>query len=117
MVPNMLMPKRKKNLSKREIEETILWILTHRQSDVRAVLRNFRKLPPNKQIMLDKKLLYLVSILDLALKAGKRGARCKSCGQPMHVKWFGCPNPIANVASVKKLGGAPKKAARKRGKK
>jgi hypothetical protein len=113
---------KKKNLSKREIEETILWLLTHRQSDVKIVLRNFRKLAPQKQLMLDKKLLYLVSILDLAVKNGKRGARCKSCGLPMHVKWIGCENPVqaigANVASVKKLAAAPKKTiTRKSGKK
>jgi hypothetical protein len=106
MVPNVLMPKRaKKKLSKREIEETIMWLLTHKQKDVRAVLRKFRKLAPQKQALLDKKLLYLVSILDLAVKNGKRGARCKSCGLPMHVKWFGCPNPVVDVASVRPAKG------------
>jgi|SRR5271170_6874090 len=91
-----------KSFSKREIEKSILWLLTHRQSDVKAVLRNFKKLAPNKQVTLDKKLLYLVSILDLAvsaLKNGKRGTRCKSCGMPMHVKWIGCENPVPLISS------------------
>lgn len=119
MVPNTLMPKRKKNLSKREIEETIMWLLQHRQSDVKVVLRKFRKLAPHKQALLDKRLLYLVSILDLAVKNGKRGARCKSCGLPMHVKWFGCPNPVADVTSVRPKGEPPKgsRLPRKVGKK
>ena len=34
---------------------------------------------------------------DIAVKNGKKGVRCKSCGMPMHVKWFGCQNPIALV--------------------
>lgn len=92
----------KKALSKREIEETILWLLTHRQSDVKAVLRKFRKLAPQKQLLLDKKLLYLVSILDHALKGKGKGkkktqTRCKTCGYPMHVRWFGCQNPVPDA--------------------
>ena len=92
----------KKILSKREIEETILWLLTHKQKEVQAVLRKFRKLAPQKQLLLDKKLLYLVSILDHALKSknkskSKTQTRCKSCGYPMHVRWFGCQNPIADA--------------------
>ncbi len=117
MVSNEALPKRKKVLSKREIEETIMWLLTHRQSDVKIVLRKFRKLSPHKQALLDKRLLYLVSILDLAVKNGKRGARCKTCGLPMHVKWFGCPNPVADVGSVRPKNGPPKSATRKDGKK
>ena len=68
-----------------------MWLLTHKQKEVQAVLRKFRKLPPNKQILLDKKLLYLVSILDHAFKSknkskSKTQTRCKSCGYPMHVR-------------------------------
>jgi hypothetical protein len=67
----------KRGLSKKEIEETIHWLLTHRQSEVRATLRKFRKLPLVKQRQLDKKLLYLVSILDAATKTKKSKARTK----------------------------------------
>jgi hypothetical protein len=62
----------KRGLSKREIEETIFWLLTHRRAEVQATLRKFRKLPLAKQRQLDRKLLYLVSILDAATKAQAR---------------------------------------------
>jgi hypothetical protein len=85
-------------VSRPEIEKTIAWLLEHKQKDVQAVLRKFRKLAPNKQRMLDKKLLYLASILDHAVSVGKRSkTRCKACGYPMHVRWFGCQNPVADA--------------------
>jgi hypothetical protein len=90
----------KPKISKREIEETVVWLLTHKQKEVQAVLRKFRKLAPNKQRMLDKKLVYLASILDHSLKGKKARTRCKSCGHPMHVKWFGCQNPIADAGHL-----------------
>jgi len=91
----------KVKISKPEIEKTIAWLLAHKQKDVQAVLRAFRKLAPNKQKLLDRKLVYLASILDHALK-GQKGrtrarTRCKSCGHPMHVKWFGCQNPLPDA--------------------
>jgi DNA-directed RNA polymerase subunit F len=58
----------KKSISKREIETTVDWLLKRRQKDVRAVLRKFRKLSPQKQKQLDDKLLYLASILSIASK-------------------------------------------------
>jgi len=88
--------------SKRDIESTVMWLLTHKQDEVKALLRKFRKLTPGKQQEMDKKLLYLASILDIAVKNGKKGSRCKSCGMPMHVKWFGCQNPVAQVSPVSK---------------
>lgn len=109
MIPNVLMPKRRKNLSLREIEQTILWLLTHKQKDVQAVLRKFRKLPPQKQVLLDKKLLYLVSILDHALKGKKARTRCKTCGHPMHVKWFGCENPVPDAGHAARASKATKR--------
>jgi hypothetical protein len=60
---------RRGELSKKEIEDTIRWLLTHKQQEVRATLRKFRKLPLVKQRQLDRKLLYLVSILDAATRA------------------------------------------------
>jgi hypothetical protein len=87
----------KPKITKREIEDAVVWLLTHKQKEVKDVLRKFRKLAPNKQRMLDKRLVYLVSILDHSLKGKRARTRCKTCGHPMHVKWFGCPNPIPDA--------------------
>jgi len=88
---------RKTTVSKPEIERTIAWLLAHKQKDVQAVLRKFRKLSPNKQRLLDHKLLYLASILDHASGGKRVRVRCKTCGHPMHERWFGCQNPVADA--------------------
>jgi hypothetical protein len=61
-----------KNMTRGDIEKSVAWLLKKKQKDVRAVLQKFRKLSPYKQKQLDAKLLYLVSILDHALKSARK---------------------------------------------
>lgn len=96
----------KPKISKREIEGAVVWLLTHKQKEVKDVLRKFRRLSPGKQRTLDNKLVYLVSILDHSLKGKRARTRCKSCGHPMHVKWFGCSNPIPDAGHLARAAAA-----------
>jgi len=68
----------RRSLLKGEMEETIHWLLTHKQKEVQTVLRKFRKLPLVKQRQLDRKLIYLVSILEYASKLKKARNRGRS---------------------------------------
>lgn len=64
--------------SKKDEDAEIRWLVEHRPGDVRAVIRDFKRLTRGRRAEFGERSAYLVSILELGLKEEVRKKRAQT---------------------------------------
>lgn len=65
-------------LSKKDEGAEIRWLVEHRRSEVRAVIRDFKRLTRGRRAEFGERAAYLVSLLELGLKDATKRKRART---------------------------------------